>query len=200
MKTEVVMKRELFGREIRQKSKSEYFSATDLVNAGNRWRLQRDLSIFNLSGFLGQSKTKEFIKMLESDYGQVVIKGRGRNSSTWVHPFLFIDIALAINPELKIEVYKWLYDELLKYRNDSGDSYKKMCGAIACKTSSRDITNKIQNIARVIKSEIGVNDWETATEAQLKRRDKIQEKIATLSDIVSIDQSLKVAIRQSKEG
>ena len=38
MKTEVILKRELLGGEISQKSKSEYFSATDLIRVGNKWR------------------------------------------------------------------------------------------------------------------------------------------------------------------
>lgn len=200
MKTEVIMKRELFGRDIRQKSKSEFFSATDLVNAGNRWRVTNGKGMFNLSTFLKAEKTKEFIDLLEQDYGQVISKGRGRSSTTWVHPFLFIDIALAINPELKLEVYKWLYDELLKYRNASGDSYKKMCGAIACKTAGRDITTKIQEVARKIKEEVGVNNWEEATEAQLKKRNLIQDKISTLSDIVPIDKALHISLEQVRRG
>ncbi len=109
------------------------------------------LKLFNLSMFLKNEKTKDFISMLEEDYGTVITKGRGRNSSTWVHPFLFIDIALAISPKLKIQAYEWLYDELLKYRNTSGDSYKKMCGAIACNTSARELTSTIQDVARSIK-------------------------------------------------
>ena len=200
MKTEVIMKRELFGREIRQKSKSEMFSATDLVNAGNKWRMENDMSAFNLSAFLSSDKTKEFIRMLECEYGTVVVKGRGRNSTTWVHPFLFIDIALAINPTLKIRVYKWLYDELLKYRNSSGDSYKKMAGAIASKTPSRNISKKIMEVANVIKKEIGVDDWQRATEKQLEIRDKIHEKIATLCDIIPVDDAVEIAIKQYREG
>ena len=57
MKTEVVMKRELFGNEISQKSKIEFFSATDLVRVGNKWRFSRDLPMFNLSAFLTNIKT-----------------------------------------------------------------------------------------------------------------------------------------------
>ena len=37
MNTEVIMKREIFGCEIRQKSKNSFFCASDLVNAGNKW-------------------------------------------------------------------------------------------------------------------------------------------------------------------
>lgn len=199
MKTEVIMRRELFGKEIRQKSKSEMFSATDLVNAGNKWRLAHDMAIFNLAGFLKAEKTQEFIRMLESNYDNVIVKSRGRNSTTWVHPFLFIDIALAINPELKIEVYKWLYDELLKYRNSSGDSYKKMAGAIATKTPSREISKKIIEVANIIKEEIGVDNWQEATEEQLKLRDKLHDKIATLCDLISVDEAVRISIKQIRQ-
>ena len=102
MKTEVVMKRKLFGQEISQKSKSEFFSATDLVRAGNKRRIEHELPPFDLSQWL-QTK-KEFINALKDQYGKVLISGCGHH--TWVHPLLFIDIALAINPQLKIEVYK----------------------------------------------------------------------------------------------
>ena len=54
MVTEVIMKREIFGKEISQKSKSEFFSATDLVRAGNRWRIQNELEPFNMKAWLQQ--------------------------------------------------------------------------------------------------------------------------------------------------
>jgi len=200
MKTEVIMKRELFGREIRQKSKSELFSATDLVNAGNRWRIINNLSIFNLSSFLNLDKTTEFVKQLENEYGQIVIKGRGRSSTTWVHPFLFIDIALALDPKLKIEVYKWLYDHLLKYRNESGDSYKKMAGAIACNTPSKNVVNKIRETAKQIKDKLDVKSWEEASEEQLRQRDKIHEKIADFADVIPVDDAIRIAFKKVING
>ena len=49
MKTQVLMKRELFGCEITQQSKTEFFSATELVSAGNKWRASNGLINFNLS-------------------------------------------------------------------------------------------------------------------------------------------------------
>jgi len=41
MKTEVIMRRELFGQPISQQSKTEFFSATDLVYAENMWRVAK---------------------------------------------------------------------------------------------------------------------------------------------------------------
>ena len=101
MKTHVLMKRELFGCEISQQSKTEFFSATELVKAGNKWRRENDLTDFNLAQFLKGNSFNEFKSELESKYGAVISTSRGRNASTWVHPILFIDIALAINPKLK---------------------------------------------------------------------------------------------------
>ena len=124
METEVIMKRELFGMDISQKSKTEFFSATDLVKAGNKWRINNGLEIFHLDVWLQNKSTKEFIAELEKQFGVIKINSKGKNQHTWVHPFLFIDMALAISPTLKIQVYSWLMDALLKYRNESGDSNK----------------------------------------------------------------------------
>jgi len=136
MKTEVIMKRELFGCEISQQSKTEFFSATELIAAGNIFRNGKGMSKFNLSQFLTTNSTTEFIKALEKKTGADVVNvSRGRNGNTWVHPLLFIDIALAISPELKIEVYQWLMDNLLKYRNLSGDTYNHMCASLWEKSS-----------------------------------------------------------------
>jgi hypothetical protein len=48
-----------------------------------------------------------------------------------MHPFLFIDFAMWINPKFKYEVIKFVYDRLIQYRNDAGDAYKEMAKAIA---------------------------------------------------------------------
>jgi len=201
MKTEVIMKRELFGSDISQKSKSEFFSATDLVRAGNKWRMLNSLPFFNMQEWLRQKSTKDFIKELEKVYEKVKIAGRGRNAHTWVHPFLFIDLALAINPKLKIEVYKWIYDELIKYRNNSGDSYKKMTGALWLNCSNKSkFKDGIKTTANMIKLACKVKNWETANEKQLHLRDKIHENISLLCDVLKDNnKAVKIGIMKSLE-
>lgn len=197
MKTEVIMKRELFGKEISQKSQTEFFSATDLVRAGNTWRIVNGLQAFEMNDWFNLKSTKEFIKSLEGKYGQVKISGRGRGVHTWVHPFLFIDMALAISPELKIEVYSWLYDHLLKYRNESGDSYKKMSGALYLKHTNKTTFPKyIKEVADRIKLACSVKDWQEAGEAQLKKRDKIHESISLLCDILPVEEAVRIGIEK----
>lgn len=199
MKTAVVMKRELFGCEIEQNSKSEMFNATSLAKAGNKWRSINGLSEFNLSQWLKSKGTQEFIDALSEKHGDVVKVGRGRNSSTWIHPLLFIDMALAISPSLKIEVYEWLFDNLLKYRNESGDSYKKMAGALYVNATDKTGYNKyIQDVANKIKLACNVDDWQSATESQLYKRDKIHDAISLLCSVLrNNDDAVRIGILEN---
>ena len=200
MITEVIMKRELFGKEISQKSKSEFFSATDLVLAGNKWRVNNDLEIFKLTSWLGSSRTKEFMGELEKEFGTVIIRSKGKNQHTWVHPYLFIDLALSINPKLKIEVYKWLYDSLLKYRNESGDSFKKMSGALYINAKNKSFfTKDIIKYSTEIKKVIGVENGENATEKQLTLRTRMHDNISLLTDLVPNDDAVRIGIKKALE-
>lgn len=203
MITEVVMQRELFGMPISQKSKSEFFSATDLAKAGSKWRLANGHdSAFNLSAHLSNKSTIEFMEELKTKIGgEVIQKGRGRGVHTWVHPYLFIDIALAISPKLKIEAYEWLFDKLIKYRNDSGDSYKKMCGALFHRSANKaHFHTNIPKVADWIRIECGVKDWESATEKQLQLRDRIHENVSLLCDVLTDpNEALKIGILKAKE-
>lgn len=198
MKTEVSMKRELFGQEVLQKSKSEFFSATHLIKAGNEWRRSENLTVFNLSQFLNSQSTKDFIAELNQKYGSCIEVTRGRNGCTWVHPLLFIDIALAISPKLKVEVYEWLFDSLLKYRNDSGDSYKKMSAALWQRyDNKRDFFRFIGRVADYIREKCEVKDWQSATEKQLELRDKIHNSIITLTNVLSDpSQSVRIGVKE----
>lgn len=199
MNTSVLMKRELFGDEINQDSKTEFFSATDLVRAGNKWRVINNLPIFNLNVWFESKSTKEFKESLEKNFGTVKINSKGKNQHTWVHPFLFIDIALAINPELKIEVYSWIYDSLIRYRNDSGDSHKMMTGSIFNNINNKsEIKNCLIKTANKIRIACGIekeSDWQHATEQQLKKRDEIHKTISRFCDIIpDVNEAVRLSI------
>lgn len=190
------MERRLFDVSIKQQSSGGFFSATDLVNAGNKWRLHNDKSLFNLSMYLKSKSFCEFKDEMESKYGNVIINGRGRNSATWVHPLIFIDIALAINPKLKIEVYEWLFDNLIKFRNDSGDSYKEMCAALYIRFKNKsEFHNYIINVANRIKKSLGVSDWQKASEEELRKRDLIHISIKLLCNVLNdTDKAVELGI------
>jgi hypothetical protein len=196
MKTSVIMSRELFGMSVAQNSKTEFFSSTDLVKAGNKWRVINGHSLFNEKAWFKNKGTEEFINELEGKFGKVKIPARGRGNHTWIHPLLFIDMALAISPTLKIEVYEWMFDNLIKYRNEGGDSYKKMCGALFVRSTTKaNFPLYISDVAKKIKLACGVQDWNQATEQQLTTRKKLHNDIALLSDVLNDnDQAVRIAV------
>ena len=186
METQVIMKRQLFSGKISQQSKTGFFNATELAQIGSEWRRAQGHTPFNLSQFLKTDSTCSFIHELENKYGDALAVTRGRNGGTWVHPLLFIDIALAINPKLKVEVYEWLFDNLIKFRNDSGDSYKEMAAAIWTRfVNKREFPKYMVRVANYIKKSCEVPDWQTATENQLKQREKIHNSIKTLTNVLT---------------
>lgn len=201
MKTQVIMCRDLFGQQIRQESKSGMFNATDLAAAGNTWRADNGMGEFKLDQWLTNKSTQEFISEIEkSENTPAIMAKRGRNGGTWMHPLLFIDMALAISPKLKLEAYKWLYDELLKYRNDSGDSYRLMCDALHVKIEDDSKFKKcIIRVAIKIKNACGVFDWQKATAEQLKNRDELHNNIRLLvTAAVPWEVALEHSINQIK--
>ena len=195
MKTAVIMQRELFGMPVSQHSKTEYFSATDLVKAGNKYRAINGLSPFNEKAWMANKGTKEFMEELEQKFGKVKISARGRGQHTWIHPLLFIDMALAISPKLKIETYEWMFDHLIKNRNESGDSYNLLCGALYKRHSNKTTFHKyIQEVAKNIRLACNVSDWNKASESQLKARDQIHKEAALLCEVLQDnDVALKIA-------
>ncbi len=197
MQTEVIMQRQLYGKVIAQRSKSEYLSATDLINAGNILRALKGRPLFIIQKYLATEAAKGFIAELELQIGQPArVAARGRGHHTWVHPFLFMDIALAMDPKLKVEVYQWMHDHLLKYRNDSGDSYKRACGAIYLLSTNKSVVkDEIMGMAMRVRKACGVTDWQSATQEQLALRDNIHKAIELYSDVMSdTEQVIRLAI------
>ena len=201
MKTAVIMKRQLWGFEISQNSKTGFFSLTDTVAAGNYWRTANNLTPFDPKRWFTRPSSKEFIEALENKYGQVRTVGRGRGNHTWVHPLLFLDVALAVSPKLKIEVYEWVNDGLLEIRNDSGDSYKRMSGVLLAYTKDTiQFKDLIADIAIMIRQACGVKDWQRASFEELKMRDKCHDNIAlSVKLLKSIDNGVREGLSATME-
>lgn len=74
---------------------SGLISATSFLKASG--------SRFKLDEWLGG----EVVAILSEDLPEAnVVRKRGRNGGTWLHPILFIELVLTINPKIKIKVYK----------------------------------------------------------------------------------------------
>lgn len=189
MKTTVYMKRELMGLDLIQRSDNNYFSMRDLITIGNKWRIENKKPQFNQQDYLRLNSTKEFMEVVKNRTGQEpIIVTRGRGKTNWLHPFIFLDMATVISADFKFIAYNMIIDNLTGIRNDSGDSFKKMTGALfENATDTINFKKYIINVSAKIRTacNLAINDkWENATEEQLKLRDKIQENISQLAGII----------------
>jgi hypothetical protein len=125
---------------VEQRTKDGYFNATTLMK---QWNLNNqntgDLKKKEIKEYLENKSTQEFLAALikeeNLDGGNspyVTSKARSdRGGGTWMHPIMFVDFAMWLNPAFKVKVIKFVYDQMLKYRNDAGDAYRELSSAIS---------------------------------------------------------------------
>lgn len=138
MKTAVVMQRQdMNGLIIRQDSKTQFFNATDLIDSYNLKTSENK----RIQNYMDNEATKRFLIALSEAENQnnsnssdlengLIQTKRGKYGGTWMHPYLFIDFAMWLSPEFKVTVIRWVYDNLIKLRNEAGDSFKDVNEAL----------------------------------------------------------------------
>ena len=101
-----------------------------------------------ISNFLNNIKTQMFVEEIieqethtqksEDGVFQAVMNVKGRHTKNgrtpdrvFMHPFLFIDFAMWLNPKFKYQVIKFVYDQLIEYRHAAGDNYNVLRFKIA---------------------------------------------------------------------
>lgn len=112
-----------------QRTKDGYFSANQLLELWNANNSNKKI----LGNFSKLNETKDFIEQLKKEgVENPLIAGRGTGDSagTWMHPKLFIDLAMWISVEFKSKVIDMVLDGLIISRNDAGDYYNEMCACI----------------------------------------------------------------------
>lgn len=154
MKTNQTLTRPMGNFEVFQRTQDGFFNATALLKQWNsQSKSERKMdNYFNVKG------TNEFVDTIMKRENlhtpkMVYLKSRasrGINSGTWMHPMLFIDFAMWINPEFKYDVLKFVYDQLIQYRNEAGNAYKDMCAAIASVSKNDEIAKNISKIAKAV--------------------------------------------------
>lgn len=154
MKTNVVLTRKMGDFDVLQRTSDGMFNATILLKQWNEKSGQKKM----IAHYFESPAAEEFITtILEREKlsyrNSVIIKSRankGENAGTWMHPLLFIDFALWINPSFKYDVLKFVYDQLIKYRNDAGDAYNEMASAIKKIVQPNSVSDSIRNVAKAI--------------------------------------------------
>ncbi len=186
MKTNQIIEsvdRELGGVIVAQRTKDSFLALQPLMSIINMQRLQQGLAVVSFWHFLQNENVSAFVAELEKETNAPVYYKATKSSRGWVHPFLAIKFLTHYNPKFEIQVYKWLFDYLIENRVKSSDSYLRMCGAIAKYAPNKAKIQKcIQFVANKIKDACGVDNWNNATQEQLKRRDSFQNLFADLAE------------------
>jgi hypothetical protein len=159
MKTNVVLSstdRELFGVTIRQNTKEKYLSLTDLQRAYEKARWVHGWNDKRINDILSSKDTRErifylllergliktefsvFIEMVEKEGLTKVLKGlelykttgRGSDKTVMCDPYVWILIAMELNPMLYAKVIIWLTDSLIFDRIEAGTEYRPMNSCI----------------------------------------------------------------------
>lgn len=196
----VLMKRVLFGVEVVQRTEDEFIRLGDIEKAGNKWRVMNGLEPISANYLLGLKSTKEFTDELERriDGPSVVVGARGRGNHTWIHPYMAVKLAMAFSPKFQVDVMAWMFDELVKYRCESGDNYKLLSGALDAHFKTRQqFVEYIKSVANRIRTACMVVEWNKATAGQLALRKDIHDLIIVLADVVPPDVAVDTAIKKA---
>ena len=129
---------------VTQRTSDGYFDGSELLR---QWNSVDGNPRRQMSKFLEMDSTRDFLKALAIDESQsanlligenqLLIKVKGRNTKNgkmpdkvWMNPLLFIKFAMWINPVFEVKVLRFVYDEMIRCRNDAGDAYKELSSAV----------------------------------------------------------------------
>lgn len=201
MKTTQIIERPFYDGVIQQDHKTGFLNTKNMVELGNQYRKSMSLAPVRLDTYLKSNKTKEFIEqILEQEQITTVLNSkRGKYGGTWMHPLLFVDFAMFVSPKFKYLAMSWLSDHLLSFRDASGESYKAMGSELEKNYQlGAKIGVIIPSIARKIKFAVGVDNWNKASEEELKKRDSIHNKIIFGSKMkVDLNDLVDLAIKET---
>ncbi len=159
MKSNVIMHskdRDLFGVVIKQETVTGFLSVSELQKAYEKARWQHGWSDRKVSDIMQTKEFKErvyyllkqqdvikadivgFIEMTENEGITKVLKGLGvykttgarENKSTYCNPYVWILLAMELNPMIYATVVTWLTDSLIFDRIEAGDEFRPMNNAI----------------------------------------------------------------------
>jgi hypothetical protein len=195
MKTNVVMIRKMGDFDINQRTQDGYFNATLLLKQWNELaKMQK-----KVSHFFELQATKEFIEVLNSEansinrnHGDSSIsnsyaitrgnKSKGVEDQTWMHPYLFIDFAMWINPRFKLEVIRFVYDQLIQFRHSAGDNYKGLTSAVT-RFNNVNYAQIAKGLNYIVFGRHDEGLRQTASQDQLHQLTELQKQLAFAVDM-----------------
>lgn len=189
MKTTVVMTRKMGNFEVKQRTSDAMFNATDLLRQWNKVEQSKHgkSHIKNVADFLRRNSTNEFVETMIVDEelhtkNAVYLKSRGKYGGTWMHPYLFIDFAMWINPSFKLKVIKFVHDQLIQFRHSAGDNYNILSAAVS-RLPNKDYKEVAIGLQWLIFNKRGKELRQNATPQQLKELAETEKQLAFSIDM-----------------
>ena len=186
MKTNQVMIRPMGQFKVEQRTKDGFFNATSLLKQWNERSGQQK----QMSHYTDNASTKEFLTALLieenlKDRDSVLLQTRGKRGGTWMHPLAFLDFAMWLNPAFKVKVLKFVADQMIFYRNEAGEAYKRLASAISKIVKPEQIKDAMRQTAEglnwcVFNHHKAALRNENGTEENQKRLFELERLIATL--------------------
>lgn len=200
MRANQLMTRRMGDFKVTQRTKDGYFDGGELLRQWNsvKGNEQRKMEVF-----LNSVSTCKFIEALiaesnEDGLGQncpktdnqVVkrskVKEKGKagrpKEAVWMHPILFAKFAMWINPRFEVKAIRFIYDEMIRFRNLAGDSYPSMCKAVRSILPEEMFKDKIKDLARSLNiivygyHETGMRD-KISDEAKVREMHELEHQI-----------------------
>jgi hypothetical protein len=203
MQTNVTMMspdRNLFGVTIKQNTKEQSLSVTDLQKAYETARWQYGWSDKRVNDILSGTTTKEriyhllrernlikteitaFMEMVEREGIVKCLKGlkvwkatgRGENKSVYADPYIWVLLAMELNPLLYAKVVIWITDTLIFDRIEAGAEYKPMNTAIKSLINNPDYPKYAKAINEKVFGRHVTGIRQLASSEQLKKISSIE--------------------------
>lgn len=174
---------------VEQRTKDGMFNATALLKQWNESAGEKK----EIKKFFENQNTKEFISALieeENLNGEksAYLTSRGKyNGGTWMHPILFVKFAMWLNPRFEVKVIKFIYDQMIAYRNEAGDAYRELSVAVAKIVAPNFMASAMRQTAEAINWCV-FNQHETAIrnkhgeEGKMRQLFELERKVASLID------------------
>lgn len=180
-----------------QRTKDGMFNATALLRQWNEsvktsenLNPQKNgyLKRKDLDDYLRLQSTKDFLAALQSDAdfkdgNSPYLTSRGKyNGGTWMTPLMFIDFAMWLNPKFKVQVLKFVYDQLIEFRTAAGDNYNVLTKAVAG-FPDVDYAQLAKGLNWIVFNRHYKDIRNNASPKQLEELDELQRKLAFSIDM-----------------
>jgi hypothetical protein len=147
----------------------------------------------DIQHFMDKCEEIGLLKVLKQ-YNLYNMKGRAENRAVWANPYIFVYLAMNMNPEIYGKVIVWLTDTLILNRVEAAQNFRPMTDAIKFKVGD-DYLNYVKVARAINKNVFGKEDAGQRAIATTKQLDKIKELekfITGLLDLSIIDNIGKI--------